>query len=211
MQNDESLVVPFFKSVAVEIPAESKKAGRPIYRDEEQVEIRIAGERNYAPTFPAHAVWKRVNGEEITYAQRFADAYERFAANKEQVADGTPLSELPFLTEAKRATLRSLKVYTAEALATLDGKRLSALGPDARDMKNSAEAYLENARGAADVGALKAEIEELRAKLDAPTGSGDSEKESLKAQIAELTGQRPRGNPSVETLRETLEELKAGV
>lgn len=218
MQDNDALIVPFFKTVPMQNEQASRAAGRPIFKDMEVVEIRIAGDRNFAPIYPAHSMWKRVNGIEITYAQRFEKAYERFTAGKEQIADGTPLSELPFLTEAKRAELRALKVYTAEALASLDGKNLTNLGGQGREMKNQAIAYLERAGGSAGSVALAAEVEALRAELaslragedvapiDMP--EPDSEKEALKAQIADLTGSRPRGNPSVETLRDMLAELK---
>lgn len=219
MQDNEALVVPFFKSVATEDVAASKAAGRPIFKDEEHVEIRIAGERHFSPVFPAHSMWKRINGEEVTYAERFSDAYERFAAGKDQIAVGTPLSELTFLTEAKRAELRALKVYTAEALASLDGKNLKNLGANGREMKNQALAYLEKATDSAGTVALAAEVESLKAQLaavqagpidaamDVPV-SDDGEKEALKSQITDLTGSRPKGNPSVETLREMLGDLK---
>ena len=220
MQNNDALTVPFFKNVAVPDEAASKEAGRPIYKDMEVVEVRIAGDRNFSPVFPAHAMWQRISGEEVTYAQRWPEAYARFAAGKEQIAMGTPLSELPFLTEAKRAELRALKVYTAEALASLDGKNLTSLGATGREMKNQAAAYLERAGGSAQSVALAAEVEALRAELAAlrseqggatggsePTTDTDDEKEAIKAQIAEITGQRPKGNPSTETLREMLAEL----
>ena len=214
MQNNDSLVVPFFKAVAVENAVQSKAAGRPIFQDMEMVEIRIAGDRNFAPTFPAHSMWKRIEGEEITYAQRWPDAYARFKAGQEQIAHGTPLSELPFLTEAKRAELRGLKVYTAEALASLDGKNLTALGAQGREMKNQATAYLERAGGSARDVALAAEVEELKARIaelteERPEATADGEKERLKEEYATLTGSRPRGNPSVETLRDMIAELKA--
>lgn len=218
MQNNDALTVPFFKTVASEDANASKKAGRPIFKDMEVVEVRIAGDRNFAPVFPAHAMWKRIDGEEITYAQRFKDAYALFTAGKEQVAAGTPLSELPFLTEAKRAELRALKIYTAEALASLDGKNLTALGGEGRDLKNQAMAYLEKSGGTASTVALTAEVEALKAQLaemqsvDAamdtiPAADEDGEKEALKAMIAEATGSRPRGNPSIETLREMAADL----
>ena len=70
MQNDDSLVVPFFKTVAEHDPAGSEKAGRPIFRNVEMVEVRIAGERNYQPNFPAHSTWRTENGVPITYAMR---------------------------------------------------------------------------------------------------------------------------------------------
>lgn len=216
MQNNDALTVPFFKTVAVMDEVASKAEGRPIYRDQEVVEVRIAGERNFSPVFPAHAMWQRINGEEVTYAQRWPDAYARFQAGKEQVASGTPLSELPFLTEAKRAELRALKVYTAEALASLDGKQLAALGATGREMKNQATAYLGSAGSSAGTVALAAEVEALRAELAAMRGEAAAvpvedddaaEKERIKAKIAEMTGQRPRGNPSLDTLREMLADL----
>lgn len=209
-------VVPFFKTEAKEDPVASKAQGRPIFKDMEVVEIRIPGERNYAPVFPAQAVWKTIDNVPITYADRFRDAYERFSAGKDQVADGTPLSELPFLTEAKRAELRSLKVYTAEALVGLEGRHLKALGAQGRDIKTQAEAYLASARG---VGEMVAELEVLKAEIAALKGEAveppadeqptdaDDEKESLKAMIADATGSRPRGNPSLETLREMVSDL----
>lgn len=217
MQNEQSMVVPFFKADSVYQEAASKAEGRPIYKDVELVEIRIAGERNYAPTFPAHEVWKHINGAPVTYAERFAKEYALFAAGREQVADGTPLSELPFLTEGERATLRRLKVYTGEALASLDGANLKNLGPKAREFKSQAEAYLNRASGAsqsvalaAEVEALKAQIAELSAAPVEPEPDGEAaEKEALKAQIATLTGSRPKGNPSIETLREMVSEMKA--
>lgn len=215
MQNNEALVVPFFKTMAVEDPIASKDQGRPIFNDVEVVEIRIAGDRNYAPVFPAHSMWQRVDGTPMTYADRWPDAYARFKAGQEQVAAGTPLSELPFLSEAKRAELRALKVYTAEALASLDGKNLKALGDMGREMKNQAEAYLSNATQGSVAAKLAAENEALRAELEMLQGEvqrGDAdlnaEREALKVQIATLTGQRPRGNPSIETLRDMLADLQ---
>ncbi|MBK4217040.1 hypothetical protein JJJ17_13990 [Paracoccus caeni] len=214
MQNNESLVVPFFKTVAVENPIASKRQGRPIFKDVEMVEIRIAGDRNFAPTFPAKSMWKRVDGEELSYADRWPEAYGRFKQGQEQVAQGTPLSELPFLTEARRQELRMLKVYTAEALASLDGKNLTNLGPQGREMKDQATAYLERAGGLAMDIALREELADLRAKLaemqaEKKPEPDQDERESLKAQIAEKTGARPRGNPSVDTLRDMLADLEA--
>ncbi len=220
MTNNDALVVPYFKNVAVEDKNASKLAGRPIFKDMEVVEIRIAGDRNYAPVMPAHSMWRRIDDEPVSYAQRWPEQYARFKAHEEQVASGTPLSELPFLTEAKRQELRGLKVYTAEALAALDGKNLASLGINGREMKEQAAAYLAKAGGAARDVAMAAEIATLRAELDAmrrgtpaevaePDDAADDEKEKLKVEIAGMTGQRPRGNPSVETLRDALRELKA--
>lgn len=220
-QDNNSLVVPYFRNEPFQDFEASAREGRPIFRDREVCEIRIAGDRNFAPVVPAHDMWQRVDGEEITYAMRFKDAYARFQEGREQVAYGTPLSELPFLTEAKRAELRALKVYTAEALASLDGKPLSNLGQQGRELKNQAQAYLDSAKGSAQTVALSREVEQLREELaamradaaqatpvDVPADD-NVERDALKEQIFKLTGNRPRGNPSVATLKETLADLQA--
>lgn len=218
MQDNESLVVPFFKTVAQHDEHASKAAGRPIFRDMEIVEVRIAGDRHFAPTFPAHSMWKRIDGEEVTYAQRWPKQYARFKENEVQVAEGTPLSELPFLTESKRMELKGLKVYTAEALASLDGKNLHALGQNGRLLKNQAEAYLKTAAGTSQTVALAAEVEALKAQIAAmqstasvepaaePESEEDALKASLKEQYRELNGQLPRGNPSLATLQKMVDE-----
>lgn len=218
-QDNLALVVPFFRAEPYQDFEASKREGRPIFKDRVVCEIRIAGDRNFAPVVPAHDQWIREDGEVITYAMRFKDAYARFMEGREQVAYGTPLSELPFLTEAKRAELRALKIYTAEALASLDGKPLSNLGQTGRELKNQAQAYLDTAKGSAQTVALSLEVEQLRAEMAAmradavaapePQTDDSAEREALKEQIHKLTGNRPRGNPSVSTLKETLADLQA--
>ena len=57
----------------------------------------------------------------VTYAERFARQYQQFKAQAAQTKSGTPLEYAPFLTEARRAELRALNIYTVEALAAIDG------------------------------------------------------------------------------------------
>ena len=227
MADANVLVTPFFKIIPKQDMAASRVEGRPIFRDQEYVEVRIAGDRNYAPVFPATAMWKRIDGIEVSYAERWPDQYRRFKENQEQVAHGTPLSELPFLTQAKRAELRALKIYTAEALAGLEGRNLRALGMEANSLKGQAKAYIDKAHGSADVvrmaemiTALQQQIEELKAAGMKPVMPSDAETlemsvqlaslddEQLKEFIAEKTGSRPRGNPNHDTLVRMAQDLE---
>lgn len=225
MQNNDALITPFFKTISVLNEAKSKTANRPIYDDEEFVEVRIAGDRNFAPTFPAHQMWKREDGEVITYAQRWDKQYRAFKENNVQVAEGTPLEELTFLTQAKRHELRALKIYTAEALAALEGRNLKALGMEGQKLKAQARAFLETARGTGDTSRMAAEIAELRARLEKFEGAAIPEEtqtsegstdfdamsdEEIKSFIKDGTGSAPRGNPSRETLIRMASELYAG-
>lgn len=233
IQTNKSLITPFFKSIAVHDEIASKREGRPIFRDEEFVEVRIAGDRNFAPCFPAHQMWKREEGEEVSYAERWPDQYRRFKENQVQVAEGTPLEELPFLTNAKRAELKALKVYTAEALASLEGKNLKNLGMEGRKLKDQATAYLQNAAGSASVVALAEEIRLLKERLSQYEAGGREEvvdqepaeveveqdytdsqpsleslsDDQLKQLIRDETGSGLRGQPSRETLLAKAAEL----
>lgn len=241
-ENLQHLVVPFFRTEAVENKHASKAAGRPIFKDMEVVEVRIAGDRNFSPVFPALSMWERVNdsitaqkyncseGDELSYAERWPEQYARFKEGNIQVADGTPLDELTFLSNARRAELRALKIYTAEALAALEGKNLKVLGGDGYSFKEQAQAYLDKARGGAGAYAAAAENAELRAQMDTmreeirrlqsvtlqpqeverealPPEESALTDEEIKDKITDLTGSRPRGNPNRSTLLNVLQSL----
>jgi hypothetical protein len=167
LDKNDPLVVPVFKIHTTKNEAKSREAGRPIFDDMEVVEVRFAGDRNKISVFPGARHLRRGAGRrrqhpQITYAERWSEQYKRFKAKGQQIAEGTPVDELPFLTQAKRAELKALSIYTAEALAALDGQPLKNLGQGGRDLKNQAQAYLDNASGSANVTKMAAEIEELR-------------------------------------------------
>lgn len=219
----ETQVVPYFYNGTLENPTKSKQAGRPIFDDIEMVEVRLAGDRNFAPHFPAHSMWERQDGEEITYAMRWPEQYAAFKNENVQTASGTPLEELTFLTAARRSELKALKIYTAEALAGLEGPNLKVLAGEGYSLKEQAQAYLDSARSTASVTGLAAQNAELAQRIamleaqlanvqtgpsiedsDPYQGLDDNE---LKIKIENLTGSRPRGNPSRATLIGILNDL----
>lgn len=184
--SDQGLV-PVFKTITIPNEAKSLKEGRPIFDEMEVVEIRFPGDRNRISVFPADAPSASEADSGLTYAQRFAKQYEQFKSSKTQTMSGTPLSEVPFLTEAKRAELKAQNVYTAEQLASLDGTPLKQLGMGGRELKNQATAYLQSAKEAAEPTAMAAEIEDLKARLaqyeNVP--QGDAQQDEIKADADE--------------------------
>jgi cell division protein FtsB len=161
-----------------EIPNKSREAGRPIYEDIEMVKIRFAGDKYNVHVAPANEYGAKrdpMTNQRLTYAQQFPEHYRAFKDGIEFHGSGTPLSEAPFLTMAKRKELEAANVFTLEALAGLDGTFLQKLGMGARELKNQAEAYLETAKGTAVATKLAAENEAMKAQMEA-----------LKAQMAEL-------------------------
>lgn len=223
MAENKDLVYAQFKILSTKNEASSKTAGRPIFDDMEICEIRFSANKQTVGCFPAHEVSGWVEGEdgrtEQTYAMRFPDQYKKFKAGEAQAMSGTPLEELPFLTQSKRLELKALNIYTAEALSMLDGQNLKLLGIGGRELKNQAVAYLENAAGSADVTKMASEIETLketvrqlqaqRAPVTETSSFEDWDDVALKDHIEAATGARPRGNPSHATLVGMANSLEA--
>jgi len=222
MAASDNLVIPRFYNHTIENKAKSKEAGRPIFDDMEVVEVRFAGDRNKVSVFPATAICGQSQDEEgdyrpITYAERWPEQYKRFKAKQTQIMEGTPVDELPFLTQGKRAELKALSIYTAETLAALDGQPLKNLGQGGRDLKNQAQAYLDRAAGTADVTGMAAEIAELKQlitelRADKPVSEFEAWTDTqIKDWIEEKINERPKGNPSHATLVKRADEIAVGL
>lgn len=186
MADKPHLHVEFFMD-AVENPRRSREEGRPIFEDKEFVRIRIVGDPKNTIVSEAHEPKgrDRDTGEIVTYATRFPEHYRLFKAGEGQKLDGTPLTEVPWLTAGRREELKHFNVLTVEGLAQLDGSALQRLGLNARELKNKAIAWLDAAAGSAGDSRLAAEL-----------AARDAEIETLKGQMAELLA---RGKPTEPT------------
>ena len=207
-KDPDDIVVALFKYSAIKNEAKSAIEGRPIYDDIEICELRYPGSRNIG-VYPALAFARWVidqSGEQVsqTYAERFPRQYQQFKAHALQTKSGTPLQQVPFLTEARRAEMRALNVYTVEQLAATDGTELKNLGPGGRDLKNKAIEFLEESKANSGNTQLAAELEALRARnavLEedvARLKEGDGEfdgmtLEQLRDYIASQTGHAVQG------------------
>lgn len=231
---DKKLIVTF-RNHQVPNEERSKTEGRPIYDDMEVCDIRFPGNSKVWGCFPADEAEPNATREmrrPVPYKEVFAGPYAQFKAMAPQTVAGTPLSELPFLTEGKRMELRAVNIHTAEHLAALEGANLAALGMGGREWKTQAIAYLENATGSAKVTSMALEIERLKRLIEGMAGAGggatgsgtgsasgaspaldkplDQQSDAeLKALIKDRTGEAPRGNVSRETLLSRAAELVA--
>ncbi|NTB01075.1 hypothetical protein [Agrobacterium tumefaciens] len=215
-ENNSSLTYAVFKTLSVINEAESKKKGRPVYDDQEVCEIRFSGNKQTVGVFPAHeqSEWAEdpVTNERvrITYAQKYNDQYKKFKAGAAQAASGTPVEELPFLTQGKRLELKALNIYTAEALAALDGNNLKMLGMGGRELKNQAQAYLDNAAKGADLAAVLSENDELRrrlAELEGKSGKKAQRKGSTVPQVSQPEPESETEQEATDTTEEVDEEV----
>lgn len=161
-------ITPVFRWETVENVNRSEREGHLVKEMIQVVEVRFAGSRNYQPVFPVDAVWKRENGREITYAERWAEQYRAFLAGNAQEAQGTPLEMLRNygISDAMLSLCRALKIYSIEALHHLEGDALKSLGMPGNSLKQMARSYMadreRNSDGADKIAALEAEIAALK-------------------------------------------------
>jgi hypothetical protein len=218
-RDPDAAAVALFKNLAKKNEVKSLKEGRPIFDDIEVIEIRFPGSRNVA-VFPATAFshWAEdfTTGEQtaVTYAERFSRQYQQFKSQAAQTKSGTPLAHVPFLTEARRAELRALNIYTLEALAVVDGQELKNLGHGGRDLKNKAQEYIAESKSNAPNLQLAAELEAVKARnaileedaklkkeLKIPDNQfDDMSLDQLRDFIATNTGHAPHGSLNRKTL-----------
>jgi len=207
--------------------------GRPIFKDVEYVQIRFPGDNKRVHVAPAHdRAYMPLDGETTRrdYTEMFPEHYDLFKKGESCSQIGTPLSELPFLTEAKRREFRAVNIETAEALAGLPDREIAKMGMGTRDWVNKAKAWIDAAENSVVTDALSAENAELRermAKMEAmladkgpvkmPDKANDHsefedwDSETIKAYLADQTGARPKGNPKHSTLVRLADEAAAEV
>lgn len=236
---EQAGMTPIFYTAQVEDVLASRESGRPIFVDEERIEYRFAGNRNFNFHDQAHGFHEERNGEVITHAMRFPDHYKKFKETGGNEAKGTPLQNLPGLTAIQLSTLKALSIFSIENLASLEGQNIKNLGPQGHALKQSAQKYLAAAGGRVDmkdvlaqIAALQARNDELARMVEAnrPTPIGDElvqvdvqseerpvtnsyydmDESVLKDKIEAIAGTRPRGNPNKATLVGMLTDLEAG-
>jgi len=227
----EITITPVFKVIQLENIPKSEATGRLVTENKEVVEVRFAGSKNYVPVFPADGFWKREGNQVMTFAERWPDQYRAFKEGNPQEANGTPLEMLTTfgVTPEQLSLCRALRIYSIEALHSLEGPAAKTLGMNGNSLKAAAAAFMaDRAKGAdalAEMGALRARIAELEARSTAvpvvePTPAEVEEiiqkaedafaelsDDQVKDEIEKLTQVRPRGNFKRETLVKMLDEL----
>ena len=169
INDPDDLLVVLFKHLATENKPKSLQEGRPIYDDVEICEIRAPGSKD-VKVFPATAFARWIDdpltGEQTkqSYAERFSHQYRQFKAKASQTKQGTPLDFAPFLSEGRRSELKAQNIYTVEQLAAVEGAELKNLGPGGREMKNAAQAFIDEGRASAPNKQMAAELEALKAR-----------------------------------------------
>jgi hypothetical protein len=171
---DQRLYVKFYRDTLPD-DVETKKQGRPIYRELDYVMIQSPGDLLKCvkrPVYPQDKV-------------RFPNQWAAYAAGKDQEdTSGTPLAQWPGVSRAQVEELAYFKVKTVEQLASVADNvmqkfmGLTSLRQAARDWLGRAENSKEivqlrnqNTEQAQAIDELKATVRELSQKLAQPTAA----------------------------------------
>lgn len=155
--HDSKLHVRFYSQPMLN-RAESRDAGRPIYVEQEMVEIMVPGDKH-------SIVSRRVRDLDKV---RFARQYEAFRAGKTDQQAGTPLSMLPFISAARAEEYKFFHITTAEQLAgTSDSSSAANSIMGFQGDKQKANAYLQMAAGNAPILQMQEAIQEKDNQISA--------------------------------------------
>jgi hypothetical protein len=152
-------VQPIFFTEPVRDDAASERDGVPRYRDEERVQIIVAGDQFNRAVHPVDDAIKA----------RFPEHYARWQATKKDMhIDGTPLKQWPLLSPAQVAEFSAINILSVEMLAELSDANVSKIF-DGRIWREKAKAWLEQAKDGATATRYAAENERLKQQVDALT------------------------------------------
>lgn len=154
---DESLLVKFFLD-KLEDTNESKKKGRPIFKEVEWIDIRIPGSRGNVVVRPLREKDKQ------RFPQHYAAFRNRIDKGKEEIV-GTPLEIWPVIASSQAAELRFFNIRTVENLAAASDE-LGQKFMGFQNIKTKAKAFLEAAKGTAPILKLQARMDKMDIRID---------------------------------------------
>ncbi len=144
-------IIPRFYLESVEDPLASQREARPVFFDQERVELIIPGNS-------LNIVVEIVND---SHRQRWPEAYKRFKDGHEMAANGTPLEMWPILKPAQVRELKGINLFTVEHVAGMNDHACQRMMGGQR-IRELAKAFLDDAASMALVTKTTAENEELR-------------------------------------------------
>ncbi|MFQ5356633.1 MAG: hypothetical protein ACE5DY_09165 [Mariprofundaceae bacterium] len=163
---------------------ESRKAGRPIYKDEDFIEIQVPGQKN---SIIKRAVQEK---DKVDYPVEW-NAWE---SNSGEGVTGSPIDHLPGITPSKVLELQALGIYTVEQIVDLNETGIQKVGHGARALIKTAEQYLGQTSEIDEVNkkneALSKQIAELTEKVAALTESKPEKKAKRKRTPKQLANDK---------------------
>jgi uncharacterized small protein (DUF1192 family) len=187
MEAQNILPAEFYYAVVEKKVPDEKGGEKTIYVDEPRIKFRVDNHSTYE---------REVQDEDkIERPKQWAS----FAKNEAVEYDGTPLSELPFITPATLKNLHFMGLYTAEQLAEVPEGQIGQL-MGGIDFKTKAQGWIAAKAGSIDV----VKLSEQQAILAETAQIQNEQIEELKAMLAKSEAERK----AAEALAKKAEEVK---
>jgi hypothetical protein len=191
---------PRFYFEAVQDQLATAREGRPIFRQEERVELFMAGNPQTVPVL-------RVTDEE---RRRWPEAYDAFKKGEEVALQGTPLEEWPILNRAQVRELKALEIYTIEDIATMSDLATQR-GMGLMGLRGRARAFLDDAAAMGLTEELTAENDILKSKIAALEHQVKELGEITQRLHGELMGVKNAPNPLATVIPGLSDPMQAAV
>lgn len=163
-----------FESKVVEDMRETRKQGRPVFRDQHYARITSPGTRDiHFEKLPGW--WEKLDvdyraGRVLPqWIDHWKRGYESFKQGQEIPLDGTPIRGWNMIPPSQQENLIRMNILTVEALANLTSDALSNVGMGALELKRRAEGWLAQSQDKApltiELAAIKGENDVLKATV----------------------------------------------
>lgn len=121
--------------------------------------------------------------------QHYQASYKAWKAGQAEPLDGTPLSEMPWITRAEVETLRAVHIRTVEDLAATTDADFGRIGMGARALRDKARAWQQTA---VERGKMTELLASRDVKIEALSGEVAGLRADLEQAIATINDLRPR-------------------
>ena len=188
---DSNLAVTFYKR-SVKQEDESIAAGRPIFKEFDFIRIMVPGDNlSEIDTYANESHKARFPRQWAHYQNKVGD-HQDFV--------GTPIEQWTLITRSQAEELRGLKFPTVESVANCSDQQMQRIGMVAgmspHSFREKAKAFLNLANDSAEVAQREAELQALRAendKIKAETEAKLSKmQEQMEALLAAVAEKQPK-------------------
>lgn len=159
--NDKGIFAEFFSDAIID-ENETKIQGRPIYRNVDMLRMMFPGDTTKEVI---RIVRTEPQGREPADPDRFPRQWAAYKSQIQQVQDGTPIEQWPPINKAQSLELKAMNIHTVEQLAATSDVNLKWMG--ARQLRDNAIAWLNEAKSGAETIALRNQIDDLKREIEA--------------------------------------------
>lgn len=177
-----NLVISFYME-SVQDKEATVQEGRPIFKEQEYIQIMTPGDQNSVIRRPV-----RVGHTPKHDNMKYPTQYQAFKQKREQKHEGTVLSEWPLISRSQVEELKYFNIFTVEQLASVaDNQAQKFMG--LVKLKQQAQAYLDASKGSADSSQIQSELSKQKEENEALKAQMEEMKETLKS----LKAQQEKG------------------